>query len=579
MSAMPKNISRWRPCVAAVALVVLLSASSAASAQSIPATPIAQRLSPDTVFCLEWHGKDSLLAAGGKNHVLQLLEDPSLAPVWFLMAMRAAQETQKPRFSASGLNLADLVSLLENPLAFGIAATPNPPLPVTQSQTPGRFGVFSVYDATGKRDLVEKFKTLSRSSSKRPVEITKYDFAGTSIEVRTSGKSVSYSAQVGDFFLGSDQKAILEDLVARFGAVAPTRSLARLPEYQQIREYIGTDASIEWFGRIPDLGLLGPHGTDGKTLAKLSRSLELEKVHVAGGGLSFAGEATRWKGAILGDTSAGVPFDLEGSSSPSFQLQSLVNGSFAFAVSNVDLAAAYAFMRSAVVGFLTPQQSANILILDGAAQSFMGMPIPAALALLRGEVASVTSYSDAGFPEQTYAAAIRDPDAVLRIVRALAGSMIAAEDRSGNTTFLDIAYPYTDPASGSKRKKSYYLAVTPQMLLGAPRKAMLRQTLTGLNSPTSAVARAGIFANPAYLQLRSGLPAKLSGLSATDLTQIPWDKVLARLQLQLTPSKPASQAPPDTHSIDPAVISRHLHVMVSGTWKDSGGVYFDSYIQ
>ena len=38
------------------------------------------------------------------------------------------------------------------------------------------------------------------------------------------------------------------------------------------------------------------------------------------------------------------------------------------------------------------------------------------------------------------------------MLRAVIGTMIAAEDTSGSTTFLDLTYPYKDPATGTQRR-------------------------------------------------------------------------------------------------------------------------------
>jgi hypothetical protein len=560
-------------------LLVSLIPSSALFAQS---GAIAQRLSPDTIFCMQWHGRAFLADADKKNHALQLMEDPAFAPVWLALANRLQQETHKPGVTGPGVTLPDMISFLDNPFAFGVAANPNAPQSSLQGSEPSQFGVFVVYDATGKSSLIQKWKDLGRAGDKDPAEITKYDFGGTSVEVRTAGKNVSYSAQAANYYLGSDQKQIIEDLVTRFrGTDRPTTSLARLPEYEEIRKFIGSDAAFEWFARIPDLDELNPRGPNGETIAKLAKSMQLEKIHAAGGGLSFGGPATRLRGTVLGDTSAGGIFDLAGASTAAFQMQPLVNGSSSFSMSRLNPLATYQWARGAAMGTLPPQQTASILMLEGAAQTFLGMPIVDALGLLQGEVASVSSYSAEGSVEQLYALRIEKPDALLRVLRAIIGSMITAEDPSGTTTYLDIAYPYRDPKTGMQRKKFYYLAVTPQMIFAAPRKAMLRETVQRLGSEPGMVPTGGIFANPEYLQMRSLLPRELSGLSGTDMTQIPWDKLLTKLQAQLEQAAKEKNGPqpPDLNGVKPEAVSRHLHVALSGWWVDPSGVYFDSYIQ
>lgn len=182
-----------------------------------------------------------------------------------------------------------------------------------------------------------------------------------------------------------------------------------------------------------------------------------------------------------------------------------------------------------------------------------------------------------------FAATIEKPEAVLRVLRAVIGPMIASEDSTGATTYLDISYPYRDPGTGMQRRKFYYVAVTPHMILAAPRKAMLRQAMTQFGSRPGAAPASGIFANAEYGQLRSHLPERLSGLSGADITQVPWDKLLANLENEWQQSANQSKgSPPDLSwlkLLKPEVISRHLHMALSGWWKDSNGVYFDSYLE
>jgi hypothetical protein len=250
-------------------------------------------------------------------------------------------------------------------------------------------------------------------------------------------------------------------------------------------------------------------------------------------------------------------------------------------VSRFNLAALYALIHGALLGTVTPQQATNVAVMESVGQSYLGMPVGDALGLMTGEIASVSTYSGDGTAQQLFAATIQQPEAVLRIMRAVAGSMIVAEDSSGTATFLDIAYPYKDPKTGTQRRKFYYLAVTPKMLLGAPRKAMLRETVQRFASDRGAPARAGLLADPDFSRVRSLLPEKLSGLSGSDLTQIPWDKLMSQLEDQIAQGNKQKNGPqaPDLGWLKPDLISRHLHIALSGWWKDSGGVYFDSYLQ
>ncbi len=570
-------------CVSAVAIVfTFLAASPALFAQT---APIADRLSPNTVVSVEWHGTAFLAGADKKNHVLQLLEDPALAPLWTAVTNRLQQNAKKSPNMNSSVALSDLVSLLEKPAVFGVSVDADAAKSSSPEDAGKQFGFFGVYDATGKTGLIQKWKSMIATAGGQSAGVTNYDFGGTQVEVRTSGKDTFYNAQVSSYFLYANRKQIMEDLIGRFRASGhPAASLSQLPGYQEMRKYMGAGDALEFFARIPDVSQWNIPALPNQAGEQLANNLHLEKIHALGLGVSFAGEATRLRAAALGDTSSPGIFDLASSSKSVFQTQNVVNGSSTFSMTRFDLAAAYKWIRGVAVASAPPEQAAAIPALEAMGQNFLGMPIPDALALLTGEVASVSTYSDDGTATQLFAATIQKPEAILRILRAVLGDKIAAEDSSGSTTYLDIAFPYTDPQSRAQRKTFYYAAVTPDLILAAPKKALLRQAVERLASQTSASPAAGIFANPEYSTMRSRLPGKLSGLSGTDFTQIPWDAFLAHYgdQLAQAGKKTNGSQPPDMSwlkLLKPEVISQHLHMTLGGWWKDSSGVYFDTYIQ
>jgi hypothetical protein len=576
MYPMRRLVPRWL-CLATV-FAGFLASSSLLRAQ----TPLVERLSPGTVFCVAWRGTASLSGADQKNHVLQLLHDPALAPAWVALAAAFQQRNQKAEGPAAVLGLPDITSLLENPLVLGFDSVSDGTRSPGPNGRPSRFGFFIVYDATGKTSFIDKWKAAAQSSDKTHSQVTTYDFGGTSVEVRTAGASVTYSAQASRYFVLSDQKQIVESLITRFCSTDGTAaSLGQLIAYRDLQKFIGSDAALEWYARIPDPDQWSIPPSGGKSAAQFAKSIHFEKVHAAGGGVSFAGEAMHVRGAVLGDTSPGSVFDLAGPSTTAFQTEAVVNGSSTFSMSRLNLGALYALTRGAVLGTLNSQQTANVTAIEAVGQSYLGMPIGDALGLMKGEIASFSTYSDEGSAQQLFAATVQQPEAVLRILRAVAGSMIVAEDSSGTATFLDIAYPYKDPKTGTQRRKFYYLAVTPQMLVGAPRKAMLRETIQRLGSSRDASPAAGLLADPDFSRMRSLLPGKLSGLSGSDLTKIPWEQLFSRLEDQVAQGakQKNGQRPPDLSWLKPDTISHHLHIALSGWWKDPGGVYFDSYLQ
>ena len=566
------------------------------------------RLPANTIAYWGWNGSAAVLSDVTKNHLLQLAFDPQLAPLWGALIQQVHSANRNTNHTAgtpqdkSGmqLGLPDVISLLSNPMVAG-AVELRPKVTVSyagKSPSPKHVGVFLVYNATGKAELVQKLKGANATGG----AWTKYDFGGTQVEYRSTetktGTDSTYRAQAGNYYFVSDQKAVIEDLIGRFAREGKASgSLTERPEFQQMQKYMQSGAAMEFYLRVPDFStwIAAP----GEPSAKLLASLHIDKIHAAGGSLSFADEATEFRGAVLGDASAGSPFDFAGESRTRFVTEPLAKLGSAYSASRIDWAAGYQWLQGALTGNLPAQQATSVAMAQAMAQAFLGMPIGDALKLFTGETASATSYAEDGTSQQLYAVTIQKPESVLHILRAVGGKMIMAEDSAGTTTYLDIAYPYRDPVSGTQRRKFYYVAVTPEMLLAAPRKEMLRQAADMLASKGGAPT--GVLANSEVQQLRMKLPEKLTGMSAADLTQIPWDKIAANFAVQMeeagkkpnrTTANPAANATNNAaptpsqqeaikllKTIPPNVVSRHLHVSVGGWWKDANGIYIDSYIQ
>src|ERR1700691_3911640 len=271
---------------------------------------ISERLPQSTLFYMQWRGKSFLGDADKKNPFLQLLEDADFEPVRQALAKNFLQWEQKNSSAAPALQLADLISLLDNPAAFGFIASPQ-----TSGVGPGNpshlASLFFVYDATGKADLVLKLKVLAQASSKTKPAISTYTFGGSTIEGRTenpndaANPNTTYSTRAGNYFLVTTQKDAIQDLVTRFSSAAkPTSSVMDLPEYQAIRPYIGKDAAVEYFVHLPDPDKWIPADQKDQPMAKFIRSVHLEKIHVAVRGGSLPRGGTRGHGRIPGGDSS-----------------------------------------------------------------------------------------------------------------------------------------------------------------------------------------------------------------------------------------------------------------------------------
>jgi hypothetical protein len=565
-----------------VPLVLIIAAGIPLLAQ----TPsFSDRLPASTIFFVYWHGMAAVTSAEKTNHVVQLFEDPDFVHGRDAVVKSLRENIAKNGPATSAPEQAEVLSLLDNPAVVGVVLNPKSDAkPAADATPPPATAFFAVYDAHGKTAIVEKLRAGNRAKGKEVPTVMSYDFHGTKIEARATGTDVSYTALTSKYYFLADQKPVIEELITRFSsAEMPADSVKQLSEYESIRPFVGAESAIEFFARFPKLSkMLTPEQLE-KPAAKFAENLRLDRISVFGGSVSFAGEATRFHGAMLGDATAGGLFDFAGTSGTSFITEPVVSAGPIFSISRFNFVAIYQMVRAAAEPFLTAQQTAAVEMYEKMAQGFLGMPVPDALQLFTGEVASQTSFADDGASLRTYAISIQKPQDVLRILRAAGGSFIVGEDTSGNTTYLDLAYPYTDPKTGQKRREFYYVAVTPTMLFAAPRKALIRQAMPRLDVKADAVPGSGILGSGELAHERSLLPEKLSGLSAVDIVHIPWDKVIAHFKQEMAEAAKDSTSPPSSfdwlQALKPEVLTRHVHSGISGWWKDSHGIYFDSYIQ
>lgn len=587
----------FRLRMGAIGLAALAAVGPGAAAARAQSSQIVSRLPASTIGYVEWHGSSALEASAQENHLIQLMADPAMAPVWLQMAAGFQQRQQASKMPPV-LSIPDVLSLLQNPAVFGVIELPRAADAPDPAKPPARMAVFVVYDATGKTALVQKWETATETRGPHPPVITHFDFDGTSVEERSRARGRSYLAMAGDYFVATDRKSTIEQLITRFaGAAAPADSVTQRPEYAQVKKFVEDGAVLDYFARMPDLHDLTPEKSKNPAAANIAAGLHLNKVHAMGGSVSFTGPAVRMRGAVLGDTTPPGLFDLTGASGTTFRTEAIVGNAPAFSVSRLNIAAMYRLFYAAIVPNLPQQQASSVAVMQGAVQGYLGMSIPQALELFTGEIASASSFASDGTEERVFAATIQQPESVLRILRALLGSMTLAEDTNGDTTTLDLAVPYHDPVTGLLRRKMYYVAVAPHMLLTAPRKDMLRGALAGLSAPgAGAVPAKGVFADPQLAQLRARMPEKLSGIGVADISEIPWGPLFAKLASNAEEARqreaqqsaqPAAENGHTAHPldfswlqlVDPNVIPKHLHIAVSGWWKDADGVYFDSYLQ
>ena len=248
MNTMRKCSSGPRHISFVAALLAFLFLGSPLFAQN---SSMAERLPPNTIFYVEWRGSGFVTDAEKTNHLIQLMEDPAVAPAWFALATAMQKGMAKQATNGPAPNAASLISLASNSLVVGVSE--NPDYAKAAAKKPSPVGFFIIYDAKGKKESIEQMRALHRSSLKAGNKITHYQFGEATVEDEISGEDHNFTALDGDYYIYSNLKPQIEDLITRFRSDAkPGKSVADLPEYKESRKYVAPDSAFEFFARMPN---------------------------------------------------------------------------------------------------------------------------------------------------------------------------------------------------------------------------------------------------------------------------------------------------------------------------------------
>ena len=577
--------------------------ATSAGASETQVAGIEARLPASVRFYVHWRGTKTLDAVQGKNGLLRLWVDPDFAPIRRELMARAFGTSwlKTNEKSVRPEQLAVLLPLFENEAIVGSLNLPgskaaagagNSGAPGGAAHDASGYDGFVIYDGTGKADLIQKAKALSLKTGAGAAEIHSYMLGKIKIESVERAGGTDFTAQVGNYYLSAGRKELIEELVRRFDAKAPAgASLADDAEWKKTRANFGSGAILEFFVRLD--GLISPNTpkVQDVDLAKFAQAVHLDRLHALCGSLNFEADATRLRFATLGDTSAGSLFDIVGASTPSFESLALARDGASFAAWRINFPAIYQIFRGPFVDSLPQQKAGSFKGFDMLGQAMLGMPLPDILALLGGEVATVTSAP--GDPTYTVlvAISIHKPDVVLGLLRKGLGPMIRDTTTEGGATVLELGTNSVDPVTKAPRLELSYIAVTPQLLIYSQRKALLLDAV-GRASHGAASKAESLAGNPEFQRARGRLPKDLTGFSYAQMSKATWEREIA-VMLRSAEGAAASKnsaAGGATAAANPAgddwlrgvnlaVFSRYLHSYASGWWKTADGVYFDSYLQ
>ncbi len=577
-------------------LVCLLFLAAAPALGQGPLEP--SRLPANTTFYLHWRGTSALQAVRGTNSLLRLWADPEFAPARKALTDAFYAGARKKAESESGSwtqqEVEQILSVLENPLVIGFTGGSDDQGTPVGSQGAGGQGeraaqsarLFVILDTTGKERIIRNLQERTARAAKAPLVITSYAFGPTTVEKVVAPAETYYRATIDHYLVRAGQQTLIEDLISRLRSPEPpTSSLKQAADFRSAERQVDRGALLDFFGRVPDLSKMAFPAKAGFDTQAFVGALHLEHLRAITGSLSFSGEGTRMRAALLGDTSPGSILDLLGENSPSFSTLPLaLAGTASYSVGQINLALLYPTVRGALLEALTPKQRTNIELFEAVIANQIDMKIPDALELLRGELASIMTAGDFDPLAQLYAATIQKPPQVLHLLRTIFATQISAEDHEGDTTYLNLSFLLPGSTAGSPRRHFYYVAVTSRMLLAAPRKRLLREAVARLAVSDKAGDAAPLAADPAFRRARGQFPQSLTSLGYLDLTRVSWEKLIeTSLKASQQNGKQASSSTADEaqqiKSISPDVVRRYLHTLIDATWKDRDGIYFDGHLE
>jgi hypothetical protein len=439
-----------------------------------------------------------------------------------------------------------------------------------------------VYDRSGKEAELAKLVVRPGMSEKNPPKVSTTTIAGIPAMKLERASGTSYWVEDGKYAYSTSEPAVLEQIVAWTKHASPQASwLSKTSAYQEAGSSIHGGV-VEFFASR----ILPPDASAGGfRLSAMLQNLRLDAVHAIGGKLTLEGARTRLQGAVLGNTSAGTPFDIwgDGVSEPA-SLQLAGENAVSFQSTRINLLGILGLLRRAIAAASGAKQQGAPDLLEQAAETRLGMSLTDALGSFSGEFASVQSNAAFDPERQLYFVGIRRKPEVLKLLRAALEERLSGERSEGDTTFFRVSEGGIQSEKGTAAWKYLHVAVTPDAILVSGKSEMLREALARQKSQSTVPSRLP----QTWQTARAEFPKTVNGLSFIDLQKFDWTAIRNRWDADIkknhaqTPTKSAPKASPfetALQNLDPRVLQRHLHLSANASWKDAQGMHFDGWIE
>jgi hypothetical protein len=576
-------------------VIALFSAFAGARSACAQAPLEPSQLPGRTVFYLIWRGAPAPDVRKA-NSLLALWDDPDFAPVRTALAtgmLKPAQE-KSPNTTLTPEEIQEYASFLENAFTLGYLSEPTKRAAANaaaakEAKKPAWNGMFFVYDRTGKEALLAKAILRMRALDKDAPTISQITLRGATV-MKSEGKNgTTYWADHGKYVVSASERSVMEEILARVDSKSSTAaSLAQTPAYQEAQPIAGSGV-LEFFIGIPDLkNLAADSNTGGVQAGPLLDAARLDAIHAISGHLTLEGPKTHFQAAIFGDASPGTPFDIWSSGQVAPASLALVPAdAVSYSSGQINFMGVYDMVKRVARAAFPQGQQGNADLIDTIAQARLGMPLPDAVGVLSGEIATMQVSPSMDTAKQVFFIGIRKKPEALKLLRSLFGDQLTSERNEGDATFVKISLGGGQGNAGVARWNFFNLAVTPDMIFSASRADALREVLA---NRAKGAAFASLASVPQFQAGRAQFPENVNSVGYFDLQKMDWQAWKERLLADAKKSSAAKSAAatkiappaavPDWYSqINPQVFARHLHYTSSASWKDAKGIHWDQWLQ
>lgn len=546
-------------------------------------------LPADTLAYASWHGDAGVAEHKTANSLLQLWNDPDLAPARALLASGILSQDAK---ELPPVSKDEIVLLAANPavaayikLPVGVKPHVNPDAPKSAKNSAKFEGaILLIYDRAGREPLVDRLMKWSPDGKSAP-EATRTPFHGMEILEQKSGADTTYRVVAGHYLVQSDYREVLEHWATRLAVPAPARgTLVDTPEFRTAHQRVGPGAIVTVFFNLRVLFDELRSGMKEEQERQAWAAMHFDRLHSVIGSVTLGDPATRFELSLLGDlTPGGIP-DLIGPSGQDFPtLHMTPAGVFSYSAFRWDLSALYRIVRSMFEAFAPPGQGVLFNQVDEMITQQFNMSMTEMLKLLSGDFTFIKQEPAGDMAEGVFVLGVEKPADVQHVIELLFSSMITNEETVGDVTLLSVISPISTTAppgaaaaTAKAGGRTYCVALAPKMMVIAHRKAEARAFLAHSRQMEEAQSLAG---DAKFQAERGRLPKNLSALSYADLGRVDWkdvvDKVAALQKVPIDPQKLEFIK----NMFPAAAFSRHIHSFVTGMWKDRTGIYYDGYLE